>query len=260
LCPIVWERRYKPLRDYYPNILKHESYYKYIRHHYALRVMHLIMNVKKNSEILDVGCGNGSESILCGILGGKVLGIDISKERIKIAKKRVGCYENKLNRKIDVEFQLENVFKHFGNYDLIWANESIQHIAPLTKFLKISYKNLRMSGKIIIADQNRLNPYAYLLSKKAQKKNRGLYITKKEPNTGEVIHYAVERIFTILEIKRILYKIFKNVDIYPFTYFPFTIFKKFNNFCIEFEKNYLRKVPILKLFSVGYVIISTKIE
>ena len=98
-----------------------------------------------------------------------------------------------------------------------------------------------------------------MLSKKAQKKKNGLYITKKESNTGEVIHYAVERIYTIHEIKKIMLKFYKKVDIYPFTYFPFFIFKNFSNFCMKIENNFLKKIPIIKLFSLGYVIISTKI-
>ncbi len=248
------------LRDYYSNILTNERYYNYIRQHYASRVIPLIKNIKSNSEILDVGCGTGSESILCGILGGKVLGIDISKERISIATKRINYFENKLNIDIDAKFYLKNIFEHFSKYDLIWANEAIQHIAPLNEFLRISYENLKIGGKMIIADQNRLNPYAYWLSKKAQKKSCGLYITKKEPSTGKIIHYAVERIYTIHEIKNILLKFYKKVEIYPFTYFPFFIFKNFSNFCIKIENNFIKKIPLIKLFSLGYVIISTKIE
>ncbi len=247
------------LRDYYQNIVTNEIRYNYICRHYASRIIPLIKNIKSYSEILDVGCGTGSESILCGILGGTVLGIDISKERIGIAKKRIKYFENKLNKEINAKFCLKNIFKHFGKYDVIWANEAIQHIAPLNEFLKISYENLKMGGKLIIADQNRLNPYAYLLSKKAQKKKNGLYITRKELNTGEVIYYAIERIYTILEIKKIMLKFFKKVEILPFTYFPFFIFRNFSNFCMKIENKFLRKIPIIKLFSLGYVIISTKI-
>ena len=258
--PLYGKEDAETLRNYYPNILTNEIYYNYIRQHYASRIIPLIENIRSNSEILDVGCGTGSESILCGFLGRKVLGIDISKERIKLAKKRIKYFENKLNTKIDAKFSLKNIFKHIGKYDIIWANEAIQHIAPLNEFLKISYENLKVGGRLIIADQNRLNPYAYLLSKKAQKKNCGLYITKKQPNTGEIIHYAIERIFTILEIKNILFKFYKKVDIYPFTYFPFFIFKNFSNFCMKIEQNFLKKIPIINLFSLGYVIVSTKVE
>ncbi len=205
-----------------------------------------------------MGCGYGSETILCSVLGAKVLGIDISEDRIEIAKKRVKFFSNKLNNAIDVKFSLRNVFEHYGEYDLIWVNETIHHIAPLNKFLNLSHQNLKIGGKLIIADQNRLNPYAYILSKRAQKKYGGVYIIKKDAGMEEIIHYAVERIFTIREIKKILTKIYNNVEIYPFSYFPFSIYKAFNNYSMKIERNFIRKLPIIKLFSVGYTVICIK--
>ncbi len=220
--------------------------------------MHLIQNIKKNIRILDVGCGYGSEAILCSAIGGKVLGIDLSEDRIAIAKKRVKYFENKLERDLDIKFSLGNLFNHYGEYDLIWANEAIHHIAPLNEFLNISLQNLKIGGKLIITDQNRLNPYPYILSKRAQKKYGGIYIIKKDTRMEEAIHYAIERIFTLREIKKILTKIFRNVEIYPFSYFPFFIYKVFNKYCMKIERKYIRKLPIIKLFSVGYTAICIK--
>lgn len=205
-----------------------------------------------------MGCGYGSETILCSVLGSKVLGIDISEDRIEMAKKRATFFSNRINSAIDVKFSLKNVLHHDGEYDLIWVNEAIHHIVPLNKFLKLSYQNLKIGGKLIIADQNRLNPYAYILSKRAQKKHGGIYITKNEARMKNVIHYAVERIFTIMEIKKILTQFFNNVEIYPFSYFPFFIYKPFNKYIMKIEGKYIRKLPIIKLFSVGYTAISIK--
>ena len=43
----------------------------------------------KNKSVLDVGCGTGLFSFLAAKKGGKVLGIDYSKEAISIAKKNI---------------------------------------------------------------------------------------------------------------------------------------------------------------------------
>lgn len=246
------------LKDYYPNIQDKKPYFRYIRHYYALRVMHLIRNIKKNKKILDVGCGTGSEAILCGIFGGKVTGIDIDGHRINIAKKRVKYFEHLLEIKIDIDFFIENVFEHSGKYDLVWVNEAISHITPIEKFLKICHSFLNVDGKLIIADSNKINPYSYIHSKKEQKKARGIYVTKFNSKTGKQIPYAVERIFSIPNIKNLLSKRFRVIKLFPFGYFPFFIFNKFENLCKKVERNFLGKVPLLNIISVSYITICVK--
>ena len=80
----------KILKEWYKTLTDH---FKFRSHYYALRVIHLFKNVKKGRKILDAGCGLGTEAILCGILGGKVTGIDIQEKRINLAKKRLIYYE-----------------------------------------------------------------------------------------------------------------------------------------------------------------------
>lgn len=67
------------LKKYYSNIRRGEHYFKFAQHHYSEKVIHLIKNVSKGRKILDAGCGVGSESILCGILGGSVVGVDLKQ-------------------------------------------------------------------------------------------------------------------------------------------------------------------------------------
>ena len=250
----------KILENYYINIKKDDFYYNYIRHYYAMRLIELIKYVKKNKKILDVGCGTGTEAIFCGILGGKVIGIDIAKSRINVAKKRHEYFENMLKIKIDVEFRKENVFKHSGMYDLIWVNEAISHIVPIEKFFNMCYSFLKYRGNIIIADSNKINPINYFQAKKEQKKWGGIFSTITDKTTGKKIPIAVERIYPIPTIKYLLSKRFKIIKVFPFGYFPFFIFNKFKHFCRKIEKKVLVKIPFLNLLSVSYVIICSKIK
>jgi len=65
------------LKQYYFNLLKKRDYANYIKYLYIDRVIPLVKNIRKDIKILDAGCGLGTESLLCGILGANVTGIDI---------------------------------------------------------------------------------------------------------------------------------------------------------------------------------------
>lgn len=250
------------LKASYSSTMKNKDWFKLSQHAHAERVKHLVRIVEtgKAKKTLDAGCGLGSEAILCGILGADVTGIDITEERLNIAKKRVKYYEDKLNTKIVVKFALENILKHQGEYDAIWVKEAISHIDPIDEFLRTSYKNLRNNGRIIITDPNALNPYMYVQTKKEQKRKGGIYTTKRNSKTGEEISYAIERILTIPAIKkRLLENGFKIEGIYPSIFFPFCIFNRFTNTCKTIE-NVFKKVPIIKYIAAIYTIVGVKTE
>ena len=90
-----------------------------------------IANIKKNSRILDAGCGTGNLLMLLQKKNLKLYGIDISEEMLKIARKKL---ENKAKLKL---IALENIkfrnnyfdyifsvdaFHHYSNYDLVMEN------------------------------------------------------------------------------------------------------------------------------------------
>lgn len=246
------------LKIYYTNLYKDKELNNFRRHYYGLRVMHLIRNIRDNKIILDAGCGTGSEAILCGILGGKIVGVDISGEQLILAQKRVKYYENKLNININIRFSVKNILNHFGQYDLIWANEAISHIDPIEDFFKISYNNLKSGGKLIIADANKLNPYISYLAKKSQRIGGRKYRIVADLNTGKKVVITLERIFSILTIKRLLTEKFRSIYIYPFGYYPPFIFTRFERICKKVEKNLFVKLPLFNILSGGYVAIAIK--
>ncbi len=88
------------------------------------------------------------------------MGIDLNKNRINCANQRKLYYENLLNKKIDVNFKLQNIFKYKekDKFDIIWITESIHHIEPVPKVLEFCYNLLNSDGRIIICDPNGLNP------------------------------------------------------------------------------------------------------
>lgn len=248
------------LKQYYFNLLKKRAYSNYIKYFYIDRVIPLVKNIRKDIKILDAGCGLGTESLICGILGANVTGLDISKKRLNIAKNRIKFYENKFQTKLNVQFHYENILTHANKYDIIWVNEAISHINPINQFLKTCYYNLTDGGKLIISDANKLNPHVYLQSKKDQIRSGGIYknVIQQDLPKGKEISYAVERIFTIPSIKSLLSKFFKVKEVVSIRFLPYPVYKFNPNIFLMIERNVLRKIPILNLFSTTYVISSIK--
>jgi len=95
---------------------------------------------------------------------------------------------------LDVDFKLCNILKCKFNdaFDIVYAKEFISHVHPISKFVEAAQKIIRDGGYLIISDTNPLNP---LSSYRAWKEHRrGLYKYVKDPETGEYVPYAIERL------------------------------------------------------------------
>lgn len=205
--PKISEATYETLKRYYSNWVKKDSLIR--KYYYVERVEPLVNLIKSSNrklKIMDIGCGCGSEAIFCSSLGAHVLGIDLNKNRINCAKYRKSYYENLLNKKIDVKFKLQNIFKYKekDKFDIIWIMESIHHIEPVLKVLEFCYNLLNSDGRIIICDPNGLNPLIQIVLFF----KRGLKLHKKvfDPEDNQEIAYGNENIFTSFGIVKMLRK------------------------------------------------------
>jgi ubiquinone/menaquinone biosynthesis C-methylase UbiE len=102
--------------------------------------------IKKDSLILDLGCGYGRDAKIFCENGYNVIGIDLSKNMIKEAKERVKNAKFFVMdlRKLDFE---DNYF------DAIWASASFLHIQKkeILKALKESYRVLKKGGIMYVS-------------------------------------------------------------------------------------------------------------
>lgn len=165
----------------------------------------------KEIKILDCGCGVGSQSILFGLLGAEVTGVDLFRDRLELAKSRKVFFEGKTGKKIKVEFMLKNIFKVLNSdycFDIIYSRESISHIHPLESFIEMVRRKTSKDMKIFINDSNWGNPIVrYKVYKLFWNKNRNLKFFIKnyeDPDTGELIEVAKERMFSPRTISRLL--------------------------------------------------------
>lgn len=107
----------------------------------------------KSKKVLDVGCGFGLDSIYLGVLGGKVVGIDVDSEKLDVFKKILTYLHPPLD---EIEVKLGDVLELSckEKFDIIICNDVISHVRDLDSCLNKAYALLNRNGLIYIRDGN----------------------------------------------------------------------------------------------------------
>ncbi len=175
---------------------------------YAARLAPMIsaLRTKERPKILDAGSGCGSESILFGLLGAEVTGVDLVLFRTEYARSRLPFFQNSSPEELKVRFVTENVleFLHFPRgFDIIWANEAISHIHPAETFFQEARASLNPRGLLVISDSNSLNPLARLRASRIRGAS-DWYVHRQFKLMDDASHDEVseERLFSVPEFSR----------------------------------------------------------
>ena len=149
------------------------------RYNFALKF------IKKDSKILDAGCGTGYGSKVLST-SGKVIGIDNSSEAIKYAVKIFGRYARFQKMSLqDINFRSES-------FDGICFFEVVEHLENPVQILK-KFKNiLSKGGRLIISTPNKMYP-------------------DRIPESVSPYHFKE---YSYPEFKSLLNKVFGKVEIY----------------------------------------------
>lgn len=128
--------------------------------------------IRNKSKILDVGCGTGNLLYLLEkYTNAELYGIDISKEMLKIAKKKLRNSNLKLA-------QVENLKFSKNYFDYIFIVDAFHHFSDKEKVMKNFYRVLKRKGKLIIVDVN-FGTFLNNIFQKLEPGNSGIY-TKQE--------------------------------------------------------------------------------
>lgn len=126
-----------------------------------LRMEFLASLIKINGlNILDVGCGGGIASESLTRCGGNVTGIDASPEAIECAK----AHAKAQNLKIAYQNTPIESFQSTNKFDIVFANDIIEHVDSVPFFLENLQKQVKSGGLLIISTINK-NPLSFLAAK-----------------------------------------------------------------------------------------------
>lgn len=96
-------------------------------------------------KVLDVGCGVGTISLFLASKGATVKGIDISSRAVEIAQEA-----QKALRLPQLRFELGELQKGKGQYNLITCCEVIEHIPDEQTFARQLYSHLQPGGTLLL--------------------------------------------------------------------------------------------------------------
>lgn len=107
-----------------------------------------LLDVDKKARLCDLGCNDGEWTMkLAGKIGtSSVYGVDLTEKRLVVAKKLgVNVFKSDLNNKLPF---------NSNNFDVIHANQVIEHLNNTDLFLSEIYRVLKPGGYAIISTEN----------------------------------------------------------------------------------------------------------
>lgn len=103
-------------------------------------------------RILDVGCGGGLLSEPLARLGAKVVGVDASRGNIEAARLHASA------QNIEVDYRLGEageVLKQGERFDVVLAQEVIEHVSDVPAFLRRAASSLAPGGLLFVSTIDR---------------------------------------------------------------------------------------------------------
>lgn len=181
---------------------------------------------KADCRLLDLGCDDGEWTLrLAGRIGTRfVYGLDIVKKRLEMARKK-----GVRTRLADLSQKLPYSSSFF---DVVHANQVIEHVPDLDRFLSETYRVLKKGGYAIVSTENGSSWHNIFAAVMGWQMFSLTNLSAKKPGIGNpmAIHgnekvdlasWTHKTIFHYLGLKEFFYAHgFKNVTILGAGYYP----------------------------------------
>jgi 2-polyprenyl-3-methyl-5-hydroxy-6-metoxy-1,4-benzoquinol methylase len=160
-------------------------------------------DIKKNDVVLDLGCGNGQQSLKIARKVKKIIGVDYDKRQLSLAEKIAKDKNIKNIKFLSYDLEKKLPFKN-SSFDKILCLDILEHLNKRKQFLEEIKRILKQKGNVFLSVPNNDTSW-----KKLQRKAGLNYYTdpdhKREYSLKE-IKLALSRLgFEILDIKPIVY-------------------------------------------------------
>ena len=111
-----------------------------------------VAKIKSSDVVLDAGCGVGGSSIfLAKNIGCKVKGITLSAKQVETAKQNAKVHGVAEKAEFEVNNYTATNYPD-ESFDVVWAIESVCHVAEKADFLREAHRILKKGGRLILAD------------------------------------------------------------------------------------------------------------
>jgi 2-polyprenyl-3-methyl-5-hydroxy-6-metoxy-1,4-benzoquinol methylase len=213
-------------------------------------------------QILDAGCGMGTESIFWSTCRTdvEVVAVDIHSERLEVARARQRAYEKRLGRNLGLCFLDQDALHvlQTRRFDLVWSMESISHIDPAERFLARVLEALSSAGYLVISDSHLCNPR--MAWRVWRLRASGIAERTLKMAGDHRLSYAQERLFTVRKLSRMLRSVgFRKIWSQLSVYFPPALARVPRVFraCIWFDA-LLSQVPLVRNLGGIYTVVASK--
>ncbi|HTC60256.1 MAG TPA: class I SAM-dependent methyltransferase [Solirubrobacteraceae bacterium] len=138
-------------------------------------------------RVLDVGCGEGhfAAAVLCA--GAEVVAVDVAAEPLRRARSAHPALDLRLVES-EASLPLEDT-----SFDVVWAGETIEHIADTAQWLSESRRVLRSGGLLLIS-----TPAHGPLSRLWIGLSRAAFQTRFDPRTDHLRFYTRQLLAELL--------------------------------------------------------------
>ncbi len=130
---------------------------------FALRREFLLAHVAAGERVLDVGCGEGWFTTELIHAGARVVGMDVAEEPLRRGRERDSRLQLGL-MDADGPWPLDD-----ASFDVVWAGETIEHVADTAGWLSEARRVLRAGGRLLLStpDHGRLRVLRLACSRRA---------------------------------------------------------------------------------------------
>ncbi len=178
----------------------------------------------KNKNVLEIGCGIGTEAINFARNGANLTIIELSEKSLDLAKKRFETFGLKANFILGNAEDIDKILEKDIQFDLIWSFGVIHHSPHPEKILEKCKNFLKDGGELRIMVYSKISYKLFYLMKETEiwdfSKTNDLISYYSEAQTGCPITYS----YTFEEARK-LFKDFKILEMKKTHIFPWNIQK-----------------------------------